>query len=264
MRPADNATNKHVARCFDLFHAQGMLIAIVNQKGGVGKTTLAVHLAAWHFEKGRSVAFIDADGQSSSTRWITAAGWGMTLATETTADTLIELATDFGAKHDLVVADGPASLSESTRALLLVADIVLIPCGVTLPELESTIETIRMLSNARRVRGGAEPDARLVLSRIRGERYLLTREAREAIHALDIPVCKNALFLREALADAPGQRTVVWKIRGKGRQATTEITLLLEEIDRYATTTTNRHRSTEQGTARVSEPSTGDLVGNYR
>lgn len=47
-----------------------MIAAIVNQKGGVGKTTLAVHLAVWLHERGLRVAFIDADGQSSSSRWI--------------------------------------------------------------------------------------------------------------------------------------------------------------------------------------------------
>ncbi|GFO83630.1 MAG: hypothetical protein A49_32570 [Methyloceanibacter sp.] len=71
-------------------HVRSMMFAVVNQKGGVAKSTLAVHLAVWHLETGRRVAFMDADGQSSSSRWITAAGWPLTLVTEIRADAIIE------------------------------------------------------------------------------------------------------------------------------------------------------------------------------
>ncbi len=234
-----------------------MILAVVNQKGGVGKTTLAVHSAAWHVERGRHVAFIDADGQSSSSRWIHGAGWRMAVHTETAADAILELAASLRPAHDIVIADGPASLAESTRALLLIADYVLIPCGVTVPELESTAQTVRMLVNARRVRGGSIPDAHLVMARVRGERYLLTRDARQAIHCLGLPVCETVLRLREATADAAGQRTAVWTMGPRGRQAAAEMLKLLEEIDAYARTTNdarNPHLATENIPQQWSSP----------
>ncbi len=214
-----------------------MILAVVNQKGGVGKTTLAVHLAAWHLDRGRRVAFIDADGQSSSSRWIRGARWNVTLHAETAADSILELAAALEPAHDVVIADGPASLAESTRALLLIADYVLIPCGVTVPELESTAETVRMLVNARRVRGGSKPPAHLVLTRVRSDRFLLTRDALQAIHSLGLPVCETVLRLREATADAAGQRTAVWKMGPRGKRAADETLELLQEIDAHARTT---------------------------
>ncbi len=44
-------------------------IAIANQKGGVGKTTLTVHLACWLSRQGRSVIIVDADPQGNATAW---------------------------------------------------------------------------------------------------------------------------------------------------------------------------------------------------
>ncbi|MBI3834128.1 MAG: ParA family protein [Planctomycetes bacterium] len=234
------------------FHSAFMIIAVVNQKGGVGKTTLAVHLAVWHLERGRRVAFIDADGQSSATRWLNAGGFPLTLVTEVRPDPIIELAGTLRTTHDLIIADGPASLAESTRALLLVADFAIVPCGVTVPELESTADTIRMITTARMVRAGHKPRASLVLTRIRNDRFLLTREAHEAARRLGIPVCRNVLRLREAVADAAGQRSVVWKMGGRARPAADEMLKLLEEIEEHAGQETNHDRNTDHRTTSIS------------
>lgn len=207
-----------------------MIIAVVNQKGGVGKTTLAVHLAVWLHEQGRRVAFIDADGQSSSTRWIRTAEPGVALHTETGADAIIEKANDLRSRFDVVVADGPANLSESTRALLLVADYALVPCGATVPELESTADTLRILRNAHQIRPPGLPHACVVLSRLRNDRYLLTREAVDAARMLGVPVCRQVVRLREPIADAPGQRTVVWRMGRRARTAGAEMINVLSEV----------------------------------
>ena len=47
------------------------VIAVANQKGGVGKTTLTVHLAAYLADLGRRVVIVDADPQGNATSWLT-------------------------------------------------------------------------------------------------------------------------------------------------------------------------------------------------
>ncbi len=48
----------------------GTIVAVANQKGGVGKTTLTVHLAAWLARRGRDVIVVDADPQGNATSWM--------------------------------------------------------------------------------------------------------------------------------------------------------------------------------------------------
>ena len=207
-----------------------MIVTVVNQKGGVGKTTLSVHFAVWLHERGLRVALIDADGQGASTRWIREAESRITIVTESNADAIIEHADRLRHTHDAIVGDGPANLAEATRALLLVADLAVIPCGTSLPELEAAGESFRILRNAQLVRTGQRPCGRLVMNRLRSDRFVLTRESRQAALTLGIPVCDSVLRLREAVADSPGQRSVVWRMGRRAADATREMTTLLEEL----------------------------------
>ena len=59
-----------LARWIILIYAIDMIIAIANSKGGVGKSTRAVHLAAWLHEQGHRVTVADCDTQQSSSEWV--------------------------------------------------------------------------------------------------------------------------------------------------------------------------------------------------
>jgi len=227
-----------------------MFIAVVNQKGGVGKTTLAVHLAGWHARCGRRVAFFDADGQASSSRWMRSAEPGIEVIEAFDGAAILKQTGALRKQVDVIVADGPANLAEVTRALLLVADLALIPCGPTLPELESTAQSVRILEAARSVRVDRAPAALLVLNRLRDDRFALTRDAPAAVAVLGIPPCRSVLRLRETLADAPGQRTLVWRMGYRARTAALEMTTLMQEIEDYVATTPNhpRHLDHRAGT----------------
>lgn len=211
-----------------------MIFAVVNQKGGVGKSTLAVHLAWRYAEQQRRVALLDADPQQTATRWLRGGEAPVQTESAQEADQLIELADELDEKHDIVVIDGPANLAECSRAALLLAEVALIPCGASLPELEATDTTLRMINSAQRVRSSARPRPLLVLSRLRSQRFRLTQEALVAAAALNVPVATRTMPLREAIADAPGQRLPVWRLGPRGADAAHEVTALLEEIEDYA------------------------------
>ena len=125
-----------------------MIIVVANSKGGVGKSTLAVHLAAWLAGRGHSVTFADCDAQQSSSPWVAEALPDVKLVRlETSNDILNELPA-LGAEADFVVADGPGSDSDRGRSLLFRADLAVVPCKASMLEvraLAAATETLRQV-----------------------------------------------------------------------------------------------------------------------
>jgi chromosome partitioning protein len=205
-----------------------MLIAIINSKGGVGKSTLAVHLAVWLHDRGQRVVLLDCDLQRSSSQWIAEAETGVRVVVFHTEDEVIEQAPVLQREEDIVVADGPAGLKELTRALLLVSDMALIPCGPSVLDLRAASEAIRVVKQAQSIRGEA-PRPTLILNKVQ-PRYRLSRELQEASANFGIPTASATVGLRQAYADAVGQGTVVWRMKGGAATAAEELNRLFTEI----------------------------------
>lgn len=66
-----------------------MMVVFANSKGGVGKSTLAVHLAVWLFDRGAKVALLDADRQLSASQWVAEVEPKITVSTANTAEEVL-------------------------------------------------------------------------------------------------------------------------------------------------------------------------------
>jgi len=205
-----------------------MIIAVANSKGGVGKSTLAVHLAAWLDKQGHRVTLADCDTQQSSSQWIREAAPQVKTLCMRDPDTIINELPQLAQETDYVVADGPGSLAETSRALLLVADQAIVPCKASMLEIRALDAATKVLRQAQKIRVGP-PKATIVLSMV-GKNYRLTQDMREAAALLKLPITPTFMTLRQIYADAPGQAAVVWHMGSRAREAAVEVDRLFREL----------------------------------
>lgn len=205
-----------------------MIIVVANSKGGVGKSTLAVHLAAWLHKQGHSVTLADCDTQQSSSEWVREAVPEVRAVRLDNPDMILNDLPTLSQETDFVVADGPGSQTETSRALLLRADLAIVPCKASMLEVRALAKATEVLRQAQDIRAG-KPAAVIVLSMI-GKNYRLTKDMMDAAAALNLPLADRALILRQVYADAPGQGSVVWNLGARAQEAAQEVDQLFREI----------------------------------
>jgi chromosome partitioning protein len=205
-----------------------MLVVTANQKGGVGKSTIAVHLATWLFDRGYRVALLDLDKQLSSSQWIREVEPGIAIEVADTPEECLSKARGLAESYDFVVGDGPGGIDDVSRTMLLLADLALLPISPSILDLRSVQQATSILQYAQGINRG-KPEGRLILNRMR-TRDTISKELKDAAPTLGVQCAEHVLRDLQAFRDAAQQGTVVTRMKKRNNDAASDIESLFDEL----------------------------------
>ena len=204
------------------------IIAVINQKGGTGKTTLALNLAAGLARRG-STHLVDADPQRSISQWAEMAtdGAGLPPVAQAGGDPSATIA-QLARAHRYVVVDCPPAIQgDVVAAVMCSVQMVLIPVLPSPMDLWASVGMAAVLGDARRL--NRDLRARLVLNQLES-RNALSRAMHEALAGFDIPILQASMQRRAAYRSAAVEGTSVYGLGKRAQTAVADMEAIIEEV----------------------------------
>jgi chromosome partitioning protein len=217
------------------------VVSFLNQKGGVGKTTLATNVATALALQGHKVFFIDADPQGSALDW-SAAREGELLfpVVGVPKDTLHREIAALSAPYDWVVIDGPPRVHTVAKSAIAASNIVIIPVQPSPYDIWAARDVVDIIADVRVIKEN------LIAAFAINRKIANTAIGRDVTAALadypNIPVLKASMTQRVVFAESAAAGQSVLEVESQGHAAQ-EIRVLVAEITELANEQNDQHQN---------------------
>ena len=203
-----------------------MIIALCNQKGGAGKTTLAIHLAHAIALSKKRVLLVDSDPQGSASGWAAA-------REEASPFPVIQMARDslhrdlpaIAADYQHCIIDTPPRVSALARSAILASDLVIVPVQPSSYDVWAAGETVQLIQEAQQFKLDIKA-VFIINRRITGT--AIGKEIEGALAEMPFPILKTVIAQRVAFAESSAGYTVIES--SVNSAAANEIKALSKEI----------------------------------
>ncbi|MBT0963224.1 ParA family partition ATPase [Denitromonas iodatirespirans] len=212
--------------------ARAPIVTLVSQKGGAGKTTVAMQLAAGLARRGRKVEVVDLDVQGSASRWATTAAPAHPFPARMHAfdgdpRDLPEKLAKWRKRADVVVLDCPPSIDHPrTLAALNHTDLAIVPVVPSPTDLWSTRAVERLIVGLQ----ATHPGLQGVLVPNRVTRTLLAADVMAVMREFELPVLPTILNQRNAYAQSAAIGGSVFDLGSAAHAAQLEVLRLVSAV----------------------------------
>lgn len=203
-----------------------MIISILNQKGGTGKTTLAVNIAREYTKRTFKTLLVDSDSQGSSLRWHEKSGGELIDLTCLPVNTLDKDVVKFKDRYERIIIDGLPRVSQLTVCAVKAADLVLIPVQPSPYDIWATEDLVRLVQERIEITEGKLYAAFIICRSIKGT--ILGREVVEQLNKFTFPVFVAGTCQRQEYAKSVQEGRTVCE---GNTEAMREIVAIVNEIE---------------------------------
>lgn len=187
-----------------------MIISLLQEKGGAGKTTVSIHLAYALKHLGHSVLLIDSDQQGSARDWHENNEGSLLEVIGLDRPTIDKDIQRFKKDYEFLIIDGAPHLSVMATKIIVCSDIILIPIQPSPYDVWASEALVELIKQRQEITGG-NPKAFFVING-QIKNTIVSREVREVLQQFELPILENGMTRRIAYVTSAAKGETVFDV----------------------------------------------------